>query len=293
MYVPYKHMIHSARSLVTLVMLSVVLATGSSSCGSSMTSVWRPGDITVDGVLDDWSVLPEEIDGDRVRLGVANDRESLYIAVVVADVATQAQILRRGFTIWFNIEGGGDQRYGIQYPIAPDPMELARQTVKFRRAQATNPDIASMYEKFQKHSAQLKVLNDKFSTTVDVKDEEPIAAAIDYAAGLLTYELRIPLERYENMIFTLREAQDNEFSMGLTTPEIDPEKMRDALGRNNKANAPVRRGGFRAGGMRGGYRPGTREQLPSIPDAIDIWVDVKLSADAGADVSVRPSASCH
>jgi hypothetical protein len=116
------------------------------------------------------------------------------------------------------------------------------------------------------------------------------AAGIDLDVGLtkgaLVYEAKIPLLS-SNGSYAIGVAPGAEIGIGLTTPGVDREKMRDRMRGSGPPGGPE--GGMGGGGGRGGGPGGGRMgggQRPSLPEPLDLWATVRIaSGEAGGPQS--------
>ena len=106
----------SLNTTLALLLLVVLLLGG---CGGTETlqSKSLDRDITVDGAVADWQGALTPIEKKNLSLGLLNDGEFLYVSLVSRDRQVVSQMMSRGFTIWFDAEGGKEKTFGIRFPL--------------------------------------------------------------------------------------------------------------------------------------------------------------------------------
>lgn len=65
-----------------------------------------------------WQGAMTKIEDGDLLIGLMNDSAYVYLSLVTDDRMIQNQILRTGFTVWFDRDGGSDHRFGFQYPLS-------------------------------------------------------------------------------------------------------------------------------------------------------------------------------
>ena len=107
---------NSPTAPLTLLLLAAMLVGG---CGSTTTlqSTSPDREITVDGSTEDWQGALTLIEKKKLSLGVLNDGEFLYLALVTRDRQLINQMMIRGLTVWFDAEGGKEKTFGIRFPL--------------------------------------------------------------------------------------------------------------------------------------------------------------------------------
>lgn len=90
------------------------LVLSAAGCGRlEMDSSWRTREITIDGRDGEWQGAPAYVAKEKATVSLLNDDEFLYLRLASADRATQAQVMRFGFTVWFDLSGGKQKTFGI------------------------------------------------------------------------------------------------------------------------------------------------------------------------------------
>jgi hypothetical protein len=77
----------------------------------------RDGAITIDGKYDDWYGNLQPFEQAPVAIQFLNDADYLYMRLTASASAERREILRQGFTVWFDPTGGTKKHLGIRYPV--------------------------------------------------------------------------------------------------------------------------------------------------------------------------------
>src|SRR5947207_1759930 len=77
----------------------------------------RDGAITIDGRYDDWYGSLQPFEQAPVAIQFLNDKDFLYMRLTASASVERREILRQGFTVWFDPAGGTKKHLGIRYPV--------------------------------------------------------------------------------------------------------------------------------------------------------------------------------
>jgi len=112
------------RNLYTIGCIALLIAgcrssrTGRDGDGGS-SAAWQQVPLTIDGSDSDWvKPLPYSNDKERIRYGITNDGENLYITLSTRDQQEQQKILQGGMIVWINNQAEKDYNnaVGIGFP---------------------------------------------------------------------------------------------------------------------------------------------------------------------------------
>ena len=211
---------------------------------------------------------------------VSLDAENLYICLSTWNARIQTQLLRMGFTIWFDPEGGKKERFGIRYPMKsidfsksgiprgemPDggvpggeypgrPEDVAREEME--EEHRIKPEmIRELLVRVRDSMELLGPGNDEhIGTEMYIEDAAMIGveAMMDISNGRLVYELKVPLPRREDIPYTIGAAAGAEIGIGFELGKMERPAM-PAEGMGPGGGMPG--GGMPGGGMPGGGMPG-------------------------------------
>ena len=240
--------------------------------------------VIIDGSAEDWAGALRLFEGESgVSIGVRNNAEALYVALVVRDQAKLRQIMRAGLSLWFDPEGGKEKTFGIRFPLG-----LMESGAQFSpRETQQSPDARR--ELFEASLDEMDIVRDEDKSTRFPRQAIPrLHVTAKMNAGTLVYELQIPLRTSETHAFAIDAEPGDVIGLGLETPEIDREAMRQG-GRGGGRGGGGRGGGGRGGGGRGGVGGGGqggrggRGAPQQQPETLKLWTIVELAAEGGMD----------
>ena len=279
---------------VLVIGLSSLLAVSGCASVKQIESSPVTTDVIIDGSADDWAGALRLFEGESgVSIGVRNDAEAIYVALVVRDQAKLRQIMRAGLNLWFDPDGGKDRVFGIAYPLSPEGMDRSgsggmRGGMPGGRSGGLSEGDreemeAAMRERFIESLDELEVLHDgeEHGMRIPGRSDSDIRVAGSFEYGELVLEYRIPLGDSEGTAYELPMVSE-ELGLGLISPEMEmPAGARPAggggrggMGGGGRGN----RGGGGRGGMGGGGRGGGGSGGMSRQNApIDTWVRIILA----------------
>ncbi len=212
----------------------------------SMISYWNESSIKIDGMDDEWEKNKMEIIRDaKMAVGIASDKDFIYLGIAPLDRSVAMQILTMGFTVWFDSAGTGNKILGIRYPIGGSggmPMlpPDGRQEIG-----------AHFDERTKKQLNEVEIIGpgELDRTRLTLYELTGIAVKLTHQKDGMFYELKVPLRSSDNIPFAINAASGKPVSIWLETGEF---KKPDFGGQ-----IPGGMGGGRmpAGGMLMGGRP--------------------------------------
>jgi hypothetical protein len=249
-----------------------------SGCSSSLklSSTWQQGDIVIDGSSMEWQRgLYYDKESDIVY-GIRNDDDYVYLCLKTQNRTTQMQIMKAGFTVWFDANDGNDHSFGIRYP-------LARQDVHSEFGPES--DDEQMHSTIEQALLELEIVGaqkedvQRFSTL----DVLGIQAKIGRSQETLAYELRVPLRKTPHTPFAIGVTSTNRISIGLETKEFNRDKIRMGTHQNERLSeskpgdsqmeAEEHEGhGYNDDSRRGGVRENKVK-----PKQLGLWLSVQLA----------------
>lgn len=258
----------------------LILGTAGGCGGLTLTSTFRSVEVTVDGIDDEWDGARIYLKEARIMIGLLNDSDNLYISLATGREDLRRQLMARGLTLWFDPEGGKEKIFGIRFPLGLSGAERPSRDRREREEPGGDDD------RFRRATAEVEFL----FPAEDERRRMPIQAAMGVEVRLGTasdrfvYELKIPLALSEEHPYAIGVTAGELIGIGLETPEIDRDAMRQRRGRGGFSGGGgrgggMRGGGGRGGGMGGGRGGGGRGQRPGMPKPLKIWAKLQL-ADA-------------
>jgi hypothetical protein len=233
---------HPKRRIAWLQLVAGLLLVVTSGCAAKVDSKWLDREIVIDGTDADWQGAKLNIEGTNVDFGVFNDDRYLYLVLGSMDRSLQMQMMRMGFTVWFDPEGKKSKGLGVRFPVGE--MDMGRERGR-RGADRSVPDperMAAMIEETLANS-QMEILNsgEEYGRRMPIAAAGGLLLRASYSAGRVIYELRVPLIHGPQDPYALGVYPGDEIGVGFEVVEFD------------RAPMARERGGF-AGGYGGGGR---------------------------------------
>ncbi len=251
-----------------------------------LESEYRDQDYTIDGSHLDWNGKLKYIEDLHLSVGLANDDEFLYVSLVVGSREMQRLIGRNGLILWFDPGGNEVKDLGILYPmgLVRNP-ELLQEVMEARRAGKTlapeemQAHITSMLAEFEVIGAKG---HDRRVSGVDPSSIRGIEVRGVQARGVLTIEYKIPLRDLGKSDYAIGADPGAIIGVGLITPEIDIQEMREQMQGRGGGRGGMGGGGRSGGGRSGGRRPGGMQGGEDLPDPIEQWGKLRLAVSPGS-----------
>ncbi|MFH1312510.1 MAG: hypothetical protein ABIJ00_04715 [Candidatus Eisenbacteria bacterium] len=268
--------------------IALLCAVRLAGCGGLETqSVWRSREIVIDGSPADWEgISPTYVEAPNIAIRAVNDDHYLYLLLSSPDRNLAAQMLTRGFTVWFDPKGREDEALGIHYPLGTDSPLMAREALGDRTE--IRQTIINMFESAGEVMEVLR--SDEDEPVVLPIAGQGIEVRPGYASRNFVYEMRVPLQRGEDQPYAIGSKPGRQISVGLETPEVDPEEIREAIGRDIPSDGEPMDGDG-TGGMEGdrgrGMTPGPGIRGPHDLEGLDIWARLILATAAISDEKQR------
>jgi len=228
------------------------------------TSQLRDGAITVDGRYDDWYGNLQPFEAAPVAVQFLNDNEYLYMRLTASASAERRQILRQGFTVWFDPAGGSKKHFGIRYPVVEGGGEAPGRSGGFggyggKRGGDRGGDQGGEAASDPHPGDRIDVLGPgKDDARMLTRDHAPgIDVAIREEQGTLQYELKVPLVKTAEHPYAIEAGPAKSIGFGLESGKAQ-ERFSVGPGGGGFGGGGFGGGiGGRGGGM-GGHGGGTR-----------------------------------
>lgn len=235
-------------------------------CGGplQMKSSWSTGEISIDGVQEDWRDGMTYIEKKSMSVGVRNDSEFLYVCLATLDQDLLRQIRATGLVLWFDPKGGKDRSIGIGYPLGGVPP-----VQRVFRGRQENGDVKRMPD-FTTTLSELEILGpdngDRIRLKVD--SQQDIKVKVGDLADRLVYELKVPLRKSSQYPLAIGIDSGLKLGIGIKTGSFKREGM------------PKRMSGDRPefpGPPGPGGRPGRGGEVMT-PEPFELWISVQISS---------------
>ena len=258
-------------------LLAFILFAGGCTAAQSLTSRAPAEEVIVDAKVAEWEGALSPVDGSEFSLGVLNDQDNLYIALVSHNQQVIRQIVTRGLTFWIDPTGGKEKVIGLRYPTGMSGQDRPAASVNAaagaERMRGAIERAASYFEIVQGDEVWRPPVNSLPNVSA--------SAAMEY--GTLTIEVLIPLNSSTH--FDLGTPVGSTIGLGLETSPLDFDELRQgsdgpgsAVGRGGRGGAVPGFGG-RAAGLGDGSSGRTRSpgQGIAVSEQLKLWTIVTLA----------------
>src|SRR3954469_7015236 len=278
------------RATTTLLVAGIIVtlaATGT----VHLTSQRRDADIAIDGRYDDWYGSLQPLGDAPVSVQALNDDTYLYLRLTASDPSTRMEIVRRGFTVWFDPAGGTKKKLGIRYPVVEEGAGASEEGHGRggRGRRGGEHPAGDTEQRDDIHvSDRVDILgpgkDDARSLT---REHLPgLAVALHLQEGVLQYELRVPLARTTEQPYGLETQGGKTIGVGFETGKM-PSHSSPQGGRGGGFGGGGGSGG-RGGGMghagggmgHGGGGGGAEEQGGQPRKPLKAWATIAIAPPA-------------
>ncbi len=244
-------------------------------CGTiDLKSRWRDREITIDGKNTEWRYL-NVLDDKETSVGVLNDNEFIYLLFITTNRNVHNQVVRRGLTLWFDSDGGKDEKFGVHYPIGFGGI---------RSAQDGGPENDNEWQNLRKENStdELEIIGPKKEDRhrMTLAETGGIEARFTTSNDVLVYEMRVPLLENSSHPFAIGTKSGARIGVGVMTLNARAsEKPAQDFGENGGERGEGS-GGRDGAGMGGRGRRGGGERKGSSGQAepFTMWAKVQLAS---------------
>jgi hypothetical protein len=241
-----------------------------------------PVSVMVDGDIKDWGDSLRYYDKEnKIGYTLANDKENLYIVVMIKDRVQQIRALKAGVTFSVDTRGKKRDSYSITFPLnLVNNTDFNFRTVNNGPVTQKDRDQLTLDRSFALRGIKVEGFKDIENGMLSLTDNHGILAEINYDGyGNLVCEAVIPLKNFHVDDITKNEWAFNFRVNGInrpTPPAADP----------GAAESPGRggsRGGASSGGGRGARGSGNvntdspQEGPGTFYRSDDFWVKFYLA----------------
>lgn len=229
-----------------------------------LNSQWRDREVAVDGQQNEWQDQMTFVEKENVSIGVSNDSEFLYLSLVANNQDVRRQMMMRGFTVWFDADGGKDKTFGIRYPMGVFGNGVMAWPPPRNGDEAPPRDFEMALQEFELIGPG-KDERQKFT----LGGAKGIEMKIDNSEESLVYEIKIPLYQSEGFPYAIQAQPGKVIGVGFETAEFDRKALREKIGRSGGPS------GIPPGGMGGrGRLGGGRFERP---EPFKLWTTIELA----------------
>lgn len=238
-----------------------------------LSSAYPDREITVDGDYSDWQGALTYLEKKNISVGLLNDDKYLYVCLATNDRKLQMQMLRMGFTLWFDAAGGSKKNFGIHYPLGLIDNGISMREIAKQRREG----IITGFSNLRMSEFEIWGRKKEDKQRYRLAEIKGLQLKLSNQNGMLVYELKVPLFKNGENPFAIGAKKGQSIGMGLETPEPDFSAPRDRESRNRDSGGlSGGRMGGRSGGM-GGRSGGMQGEKPQISETLKIWAKVQLA----------------
>jgi|GEM_PF-1245284 len=277
-----------SRSGLWLFCVLALMTQSAVSHGSELTSQWRTGDVTIDGENTEWEGVIKEVSDQQLGIGLLNDEEFLYMALVVGNHREQLKLLASGCTIWLGDSEDNNKQFGVRYPIGI-PRNERRDFMQKMIERGDNQDLCDAYAA---QTTMMELVTEASGENRQVAvGEEGIEVVAKPSGTVVLYELKVPLALAGDIAGCMTSDSECEISVGIeTAPPMDMANANKRQIQSGKRGGQMGgpgggRGGSRGGRGGGGGGRGNRDGGPGgqrsdgqRPQPLSFWKTVALAS---------------
>jgi uncharacterized membrane protein YgcG len=249
-------------------------------CGMiDLKSHWRNRLVVIDGKNTEWGNSLVLLDDKETSIAILNDSDFIYIGMVSTNRNLRNQVMRRGMTFWFDVEGGKDEKFGIHYPLPFDALRSSPEN----GSDADNQSSA-MQKDLPVDDLEIEGPGKDDHHPMTFAEAGGIEAKYKIANGVLVYELKVPLSEKSTSPFTIGAKFGTKIGVGAETSNKStpkpPERVSEGSGGRGEGMGGGGYGGGGGGGRGhhgGGGGSRDRSSSGSQGEPFSMWAKVQLA----------------
>lgn len=153
-------------------------------------SLWADEAFVIDGHDADWRNNTVHLATANTAVGVANDRDALYLVITPWDRSTQALIMTTGMVLWVEPDGDHEEGIGIEFSVRDRAAGFALLSAEGRT------EATAAIQRFVAEQGAVIIYRPASGDTLVYSPQEAHAAGCDIVAGemdgRLCCEFRLP-----------------------------------------------------------------------------------------------------
>lgn len=255
---------------------------------SQIASHWTDQEPAMNGAKAEWTHARVNLDDKGTSVGVFNDKDYLYFALITTNTNLQSLVRRQGLTLWFDPKAGEDKKFGIHYPVR------TRQFGRTSRERADG-DEQTAYSPQSSGADNLEICGPGEDDRHQMTKAEATGIDVRYRVShdTLVYETKVPLADNGSYPFAIGAKTGGLIGIGVEAGGRQLQKResgessgwggRRSGGPGGPGSGGAGFGGRGEGGEYGGHR-GYRgsseeggENSGARPDPYKSWIKVQLA----------------
>ena len=253
-------------------------------CGMiDLKSHWRNRPVVIDGRNTEWGTSLVLLDDKETSIAILNDSDFIYIGMVSTNRNLRNQVARRGMTIWFDVEGGKNQKFGVHYPMGFDISRPEPEAGSDAESQSSMPQNTTPVD-----DLEIEGPGKDDHHPMTFAEAGGIEAKYKITNGVLVYEMKVPLSDKSTSPFTVGAKTGAVIGVGAETSNAKnsprpPEGVAEGGGGRGGMGGE---GGYGGGGYGGGGRGrrgggegggGRRSSQGNQGEPFSTWAKVQLA----------------
>jgi len=223
---------------------------------------WQSTKVTADGKIQEWpNHLRFYDDKSKVNYTISNDRQNLYLCMIVFDEKSQMKIVRSGLE--FRIDTTGKKIFSIAFifPIANQLMMMQhkRNDIQSTKSHNEKSGYAAKNQKLLSLAKDIQLIGFKppLAGTISLLNSSSgISAAIDIdSSGIMYYEAIIPFRTFYKIELTTSDT-NKVFSYEIKVNAIPAPPTHEGGGSGRGMEGGENGRGMEGSGMGGGHHSG-------------------------------------
>jgi uncharacterized membrane protein YgcG len=238
-------------ALLFLTLALIVPGSGKSQTKSVQTLQPPPAGITIDGDIKEWGDSLRYTNAEKaINYALANNKDTLYMAIRVNDRSQQARILRAGLTFSIDPKGKKKEAFSITFPLSVDGSAPLSAVMKDDNGDVTQQDKDELIRERITNLRGIRVagFKDIEGDMITTSNTYGIRTALNYDdKDYLVCEAAIPLK-----FFHVDDPTKSEWSFDFKINGIQRKPQADGDQDSQGGGRGGRGGGMGGGGGRHG-----------------------------------------
>ena len=221
--------------LIFFILPGLILVTASNSMAKKNIpqSIWTKNPLKIDGSSSDWTdVQINKVKKYSIDYAFKNNSNYLYIIFTFKESKFLSSINSSGMTIWLNNKGKKKKRYGIKFLKRRITPEAFIQLVEKKHGKLAEDKKAEIKKRKFYTINQSGIVNKESENPIPINlaAEQAPAFQVKPAAGMMSYEFKIPLQNIEGKITGIGTSPGEKIALGFEWGGLTKE-LREAYSR--------------------------------------------------------------
>jgi hypothetical protein len=225
----------------------------------------------------------------QIYYNLSNDKDYIYLDMLIEDAGVQTRILKEGLTIWIDMEGKSSRKLGVRFPIGSQNSSGRNRP---DQKEKLNPDGSIVTPLQLANTIELIGFINEEVRRLPAENAENFSGSVKFdKEGILHYSMIMPLAK-----LPVRNSKDGNGAMpfafgiqyGLVPvmnaprgPSSEEPSSAPPSGGRGGGGSGRSRGGSGSGGAPGGISPSSRQGSgETVLPPVLFWIkNIKLASD--------------